>query len=651
MNFQLQETVWIRLSDGVRLAATIWMPDGPGPFPAVLEYLPYRRGDGTAPRDDSTYPTFAREGIVGVRVDSRGQGDSEGLFDDEYSPLEMADCCEVIAWIAAQDWSNGAVGMMGISWGGFNGLQVAALRPPALKAVISIASTSDRYNDDIHYKGGCLLSANVYWAGTMLSYSSRPPDPDVVGNRWAEIWRERLEAEPLLLETWLRHHHRDAYWQHGSICEDWGAIQCPVWVIAGWADGYRNTPAALAANLHAPVKAMTGPWVHKYPHFAWPKPRADFLGMATDWWHHWLSGEDRAVEAWPGHAAFVIENARPSTWRGEDAGRWVAATPGAMQRLPLGADGVLGSKARGDVLIATPQHCGTASGEYFTLAPNADMAADQRADDALSVCWERAVDADMTIIGRPVVEAKVTIDQPQGNLIARLMDVHPDGTSTLIARGVLNLCHRDGNADPQPMPVGQAVSVRVTLDETAYRVLPGHRLRLALSTAYWPLVLPSPAPVQMVVSAGASALEVPIADSAQEITIPEPADPDPLPKYPVLVEGSTRREVQHDLSAGRVRYRIWEDSGLTRIPRNGMQCQDTRDEMWEIDPADPTSCRGTLTFTTLRQRGAWSARTEAQINFRMTATTWQVEASLTAWNGEEVFVKRDWAFTVDRRMV
>ena len=344
MAFSLQQTVWIPLSDGTRLAATIWRPEGGDPVPAVLEYLPYRRGDGTALRDDSTYPSYASDGIAGVRVDSRGNGDSEGLFDDEYSPQELADACEVIAWIAAQDWSNGAVGMMGISWGGFNGLQVAALRPPTLKAVISIASTSDRYADDIHYKGGCLLSAQMSWAGTMLNYCSRPPDPDVVGNRWAEIWRERLAAQPMLLETWLKHQHRDAYWEHGSICQDWGAIQCPVWVIAGWADGYRNTPAALAAFMDAPVKAMTGPWVHKYPHFAYPHPRADFLAMSKDWWHHWLGGQDRGVQDWPDYRAYRIEAAQPGPWRETDAGQWLATEwPCDQQRLlmALGDGGVL----------------------------------------------------------------------------------------------------------------------------------------------------------------------------------------------------------------------------------------------------------------------------------------------------------------------
>lgn len=653
MGFITEETVWIPMPDGTRLAATIWRPEGAGSFPSVLEFLPYRRRDGTSERDDSTYPSFAEAGIAGVRVDSRGQGDSEGLFDDEYSPRELQDCVDTIAWIAAQDWSNGAVGMMGISWGGFNGLQVAALRPPALKAVISIASTADRYNDDIHYKGGALLSANVFWAGTMLSYTSRPPDPEIVGNRWAQMWRERLDNMPILLETWLRHQHRDDYWKHGSIGEDWRAIQCPVWVIAGWADGYRNTPATLAEHLEAPVKAMTGPWIHKYPHFAWPKPRADFITMACDWWHHWLSGEARGVGEWPDHAAYRIDGARPSHHRPEDPGHWIAALPVAerpVMQLQLGPEGTLGDTPGGPFTIATPQHCGTAAGEYFTRVPNGEIAADQRADDALSACWQTAPLTDpLDLLGRAVLEAHIAIDQPQGNLIARLCDVHPDGTSTLIARGVLNLCQRESQETPKPMIQGQSETISLALDEAAYRVPEGHRLRLAISTAYFPMVLPSPDAVVATLDGGH--LTLPLAGGSREIDIPGPADPDPLPHYPELEPGGDRRWVEHDFNTGRTCYRVTEDSGLSEHPRNGMKVRETRDESWEVDQNDPAGVSGSLVFTALRERGTWSTRTEAKIAFTGTRTHYEVTASLTAWHGDTEFSRRDWQFSVARNLI
>ncbi len=263
---EVVETAWIEVPGRPRLAARLWLPHGSAasPVPAVLEFLPYRRRDSTAARDESTYPALARAGYAGVRVDMRGTGDSDGLYDDEYSETELADAEAVIAWIAEQPWCNGAVGMMGISWGGFNGLQVAARRPPALKAVISISSSVDRYNDDIHYRNGCHLGAHLSWATTMLGYISRPPDSDVVGERWRAMWQERFEAiEPASL-VWMAHPRRDAFWKRGSIGDDFDAVQAPVLVIAGWADGYRNTPAKAvgrAANTEQGTERPMGPQV------------------------------------------------------------------------------------------------------------------------------------------------------------------------------------------------------------------------------------------------------------------------------------------------------------------------------------------------------------------------------------------------------
>jgi hypothetical protein len=655
MGYSVEETVWITLADGTRLAARIWMPEGQGRFPAVLEFLPYRRRDGTSQRDESTYPAFAGAGIAGVRIDSRGNGDSDGLFDDEYSPQELADACEVIAWIAGQGWSNGRVGMMGISWGGFNGLQVAAMRPPTLKAVISLSSTADRYNDDIHYKGGCQLSANVYWAGTMLSYASRPPDPAVLGNSWREVWLKRLEAEPCLLEVWLRHQRRDAYWQHGSICEDWSAIEVPVFIIAGWADGYRNAPATVAANSTALVKAMTGPWVHKYPHFAWPHPRADFPGMAIAWWKRWLAGEQTGVEGWPAYRAYLSEAPRPGGWRADEPGRWVGMAEwpsGAVSesRLTLGADGRLGGAASGERVIASPQDCGTTAGEYFTLKPDADLAGDQNADDALSACWETApLDAPLDILGRPVLRLHVAIDQPQGNLIARLVDVHPDGAANLIARGVLNICHRGGNAAPEAVVPGDFYDVTLALDETGYRMAPGHRLRLAVSTAYWPMVLPGPHAVTATIRAGAGTdLTLPLLADAPDAPPPLPDNPDPLPDYPVHTPGHSRRHVERDLQTGRVRYVVSEDGGWVGNPVHGMRKRETRDEVWEIDPSDPAGATGHLVFEAARARDDWQAATRSEIRFTCAAETYRVTAELSAREGETEVFRRAWSFEVPR---
>ena len=272
----------IVLSDGCRLSARVWRAEGAGPVPAVLEYIPYRKRDGTLPRDEIMHPYVAGHGYATVRVDMRGNGDSQGLMADEYTPQELADAVEVIAWLAAQPWCSGAVGMMGKSWGGFNCLQTAFLQPPALKAVVTVCSTVDRFADDIHYKGGCLLGENFGWGTVMLSYSSRPADP-ALRPEWRADWLARLEAEPWLAPRWAALQAKDAYWKHGSISEDYARITVPVLSFGGWADNYMNTVSHLVSHLQGPVKGIVGPWVHQYPHVAVPGPQVGFLQLTLRW--------------------------------------------------------------------------------------------------------------------------------------------------------------------------------------------------------------------------------------------------------------------------------------------------------------------------------------------------------------------------------
>src|SRR5262245_47865407 len=271
----------------VRLAARMWLPETELPVPAILEYLPYRKGDGTAIDDAARHGYFAGHGFAAVRVDMRGSGDSDGVLLDEYTQTELDDAVAVIGWLAAQPWCNGNVGMIGISWGGFNALQVAALAPPALRAIVSVCSTDDRYADDVHYVGGAVVARDMPgWAMTMLAFNARPPDPEVVGARWREMWQQRLDTTPAFIEGWLAHPQRDAYWRHGSVCENYAAIRAPVLVVGGWADGYTNAVLRLLDGLTAPTRAIIGPWAHNWPHMAAPGPTIGFLGEAVRWWDH-----------------------------------------------------------------------------------------------------------------------------------------------------------------------------------------------------------------------------------------------------------------------------------------------------------------------------------------------------------------------------
>lgn len=639
-------TVWIPMPDGVRLAARLWLPDGP-PSGAVLEFLPYRRRDGTSVRDAATYPAFAEMGLAGVRVDLRGTGDSEGHFDDEYSEQELRDGEAVIAWIAAQPWCNGNVGMMGISWGGFNALQLAARRPPALKAVISIASTVDRFADDIHFKGGAHLSANLYWATQMLSRAAMPPDAAVVGEDWRDIWLDRLEHLPALMFPWMAHQKRDAFWQHGSICEDFGAVQAPALVIAGWADGYRNTPWDARAGLGDKARAITGPWVHLYPHLSVPEPRLDFLGEAARWWGQWLQGKNTGADALPAHRLFLSEAVRPDQLRTQDPGRWIEVTQNAASETVLRlSPGKLGSHASGTVTVQTPLDCGTDAGEFFTQGADTDLPDDQRADDGLSVCFEtEPLNTSLDIIGRPSLQVSVAIDAPQGTLIARLIDVHPDGTSHRISLGVLNLSHRHGSESPAAMTPGRVEEVRVILDATAYKLRPGHRLRLTVSTAYFPMIVPSPTDVTATVSLDTAALHLPCAPNT-EITLPG-AGPDTRPSFPTTPSSAARR-VSRDRASGTTKVTIESDTGTTTYPDYGIAWRDIRHSDYTITRGDPLSYRAAETSIHERTRDGILTRITATGHLRATATDWVIDAQIEASQDGATVFRREWSQTIAR---
>ena len=242
---------------------------------------------------------------------------------DEYLKQEHDDALEVIRWIAQQPWCSGAVGMMGKSWGGFNSLQVAARRPPELKAIITVCSTDDRYLDDVHYMGGCLLNENLTWGSVLMSFNAYPPDPELVGERWRTIWRDRLEHGVFFPEHWLAHPHRDGYWKHGSVCEDYGAITCPVYAIGGWSDAYSNAIPRLLAGLKVPRKGLIGPWAHLYPHDGVPGPAIGFLQEALRWWDQWLKGNDTGIMAEPILRVWMQESVRPRPFHKQRPGRWV----------------------------------------------------------------------------------------------------------------------------------------------------------------------------------------------------------------------------------------------------------------------------------------------------------------------------------------
>lgn len=637
----------ITLADGCRLSARVWRPvdAADNPVPVILEYLPYRKRDGTTARDALTHPYFARRGYACVRVDMRGNGDSDGLMEDEYTRQELDDAVEIITWLAAQDWCSGTVGMMGISWGGFNGLQIAAMQPDPLKAVITLCSTVDRYADDIHYKGGCLLNENLGWGATMWAYSSRAPDPALVGDKWRDMWLNRLEHEPFLPAVWLRHQRRDAYWQHGSVCEDFSALKAKVLAVGGWGDAYKNAVPALVENLPG-AKGIVGPWVHKYPHFAVPEPRIGFLQEALRWWDRWLKDIDTGVEDDPDYRAYLMDGVRPATWYADRPGRWIAETGAATANIPartlhLTDDGLADAPGPLSAIVASPQDCGADAGEYCAIWLGPEQPGDQRRDDALSTCFDGPpAPADTDIVGAPTLRLRLRSDRPQTQIAVRLCHVHPDGASTRITYGVLNLSHRNGPADPAPMVPGRDTEISVTLDHIAYRLPKGHRLRVAVSTSYWPLLWPAPEAATLTLLGGELALPVrPTAHSSEWVFPPPDAD-EPWATETLRDPDHTRRQVT-ELTTGEVRLIIEDDFGKVRDADHGLIGGTTAREKWTIHPDDPLSARGECHWTDEMGRDDWSLRTEASCEMWADATHFHLRARLEAYEDGALIYERD----------
>ncbi|MEM9147842.1 MAG: CocE/NonD family hydrolase [Pseudomonadota bacterium] len=652
-DIRVLDPVWVPMPDGRRLAAKLWLPADPVPAPAILEYLPYRRRDGTAGRDATTHAGFAAQGYACVRIDIAGTGDSDGIFVDEYSEQELSDGEAALAWIAEQSWCNGRIGMIGISWGGFNGLQLAFRRPPALKAVVSCCSTVDRFADDIHYMGGCLLTDNFNWGAQMTAYQSRPPDP-LIRDDWRARWLERIEHLPFLAADWLRRPARDAYWRQGSVCEDFSAIEAAVLGIGGWADAYVNAPIALAENLSGPRAALIGPWEHKYPHIARIEP-ADFHGEVLGWFDRWLKQRD--APPLPQFRAHVQEHAPPSTGYGPRAGTWVAEPdwplPGVQShRLALTKAGLRETPGRGTIAVASPQHTGTQSA-YFCpgMRVSGELAADQAPDDARSACFDtEPLEAPMTLLGRAEAVLEVSADQPSAQLCLRLCDVAPDGQSVRITYRPIHLGHHAGAENPGPIEPGNRYRLSVLLNGCAHRLRAGHRLRLAISTAYWPVLWPSPKAASVRLHLDSCALDVPVRSTPVTPSDTAPGRPRTFPRLEqTVLRVPSARGGRHTDAAGHVVLETEDDFGLSRNLDHGLETGSHVLQRFSIHPDDPLSASHTAKWKFAFRRGSWAVQIDSQSRMTCSAEAFHLWRRVTAREGETVVLEKTWAEEIPRR--
>lgn len=666
---------WIPLSDGTKLWMKRWMPQTNHPVPAILEYLPYRAGDWTAPRDYERHPFYAGHGYASIRVDIRGHGNSEGVPGDEYSPQEHADGVEVINWIAQQDWCTGNVGMFGISWGGFNSLQLAALHPEPLKAIVTTCSTDDRYDNDVHYLGGSMLGVDMHaWAATMLAFESRPLDKRVWGEKWREKWEYRLNRMEPYIDTWLSHQRRDSYWEHGSVCEDYSQINAAVMAVGGWYDPYRDTVLRLCEHLSAldkNVKGLLGPWSHQYPdRDLRPGPHIDFLNETLRWWDHWLKEKPNDVVNEPLLRTWITDPIPPRSVYDEMPGRWVAETSWPSPNIvpttlnfEKGSINTVKTNA-GHVLVDSPHDTGQAAGRYFPYGNAADLPVDQRADDGRSVTVDFEVTESFEILGNAKLKMRVKTPASRGQLYARLNDVSPAGESTLVTRGALNLSSREGRDKAVPMPTDEWVDVEFAMTGIGYHFAAGHVLRIAISNAYWPWIWPQPDSGVITLDLTGSHIELPVrpipaADSERAkldaaIHFDEAVQPVPLDvKYPEAgLAGSRRPErlICTDVVAKTTLLQVDPAYGGTRIYPDGLHFDEDSVERYWIQWDDPTTARTESQWRIKLERPEldWQARVEADTRITCDDANFYTESDVKCYDGDEEIFAKVWKRTIPR---
>lgn len=614
------EQASIPMPDGVRLSATLYRPDSAAigeRFPAVLEYLPYRKDDGTLPDDLTRYPYLVSRGYVGVRVDIRGTGRSEGRPPDrEYSEQEQRDALEVIAWLARQPWCNGNVGMWGISWGGFNSLQIAARRPPALKAIVPLMATEELFQDDIHFIDG-LFHFDVYELEMEIQPAiTRSPDYPLDEERLAE----RFDNPPWSL-LYKKQQRDGPFWRRASLApERYDAIAIPTLAIAGWYDGYRDSVPRLLEKLKAPVRAIVGPWNHSWPHDAVPGPEIEWRETAVRFFDQYLKGKDTGIEKEPPLAVYVRHwyppdpslPTVPGEWRFEDGWPLRRARETTLHFTP------------GHGLESAPPAVGTHTLRYVPSAGVpagfwwGELLPDQRPADAWSLVYDsEPLAEDLEILGLPTARLRASADAPLANWFVRLSDVSPDGDVTLVTGAGLSGAQRESASRPSPLEPGRLYPLSVELHFTSWVFPRGHRVRVAVSNALWPMIWPTPYPMTTTLDLGGSGGSRIVLPVIPPESRPRPTFPAPkraAPPEGIRSEGDTwpgvwticRDEVRQSSHGD------WSGGSETSYPWGSVTLEERM--AYDVEDAHPeaaaVSGEGTTTIALPGRVLAWRARLE-----------------------------------------
>jgi uncharacterized protein len=658
--------VRIPMSDGLELSANLGLPvaaaDGENQrCPAILEMIPYRKDDWRANGDEVHGRYFASRGYAFCRLDVRGTGSSAGIAVDEYTARETQDGYEAVEWLAAQPWCNGRVGMWGISYGGFTSIQVAALRPPALKAIVPMYATDDRYTDDVHYVGGVPTASELtQYAVSMVAMNALPPRPSYRGEGWLDEWRERIERTPIWLVEWLRQQRDRSYWRQGSLAPDYDRIEAAILMFGGWMDSYIDPVFRMLERCTAPRRAIVGNWVHQYPHDGYPGPNLDWLHEMVRFYDHWLKSISNGVMDEAPLTWFRREWAPPQPFPRSWPGEWLAETSwplaerGSINLYPAPA-GVLArvppSGAAVERLVHRPTVGTRGSLSWGAGGPPNGLARDLRPDEALGPVWtSEPLAAAVDVLGRPTLVLGWRSPVRVATAVVRLSDVAPDGTPSQVTAGILNLTHRDGHERPEPLPVGQTVPVSVPMRATGYRFAAGHRIRVSVASAAWPVAWPSPeSAVHDIVTGGPdpARLILPWAMAPGSAAVPRfRLEPPALD----VVGGGTDDDpawvVTNDVLAGTVSVRTFE--GGEAVTDDGTRLYASEGHLMTARDADPAVARMTSEVRYRLSQDGHEITADADAEMTSTADAFHHAGELRVTLDGAPFATRTWDEAIPR---
>ncbi len=653
------EHCWIPLPDGLRLAARLWLPARARhrPVPALFEYIPYRKGDMVRARDERNHPVFAAAGYAALRVDMRGSGDSDGLMADMYGPEELEDAHRVIDWIARQPWCDGRVGMFGTSWGGTAALQAAVDAPAALKAVIALCATHDRYEDDIHHKGGLLLTDSVEWGATLPAVLAAPPAAATVGEDWFETWEQRLLGAAFPLEAWVREEERSAYWQWGSVARQAGRLSCPVLAIGGWSDRYSNSVMSLVELNPEKVWGIVGPWGHHYPDLGHPGPAIHFQREALGWWDHWLGSEEPATPNWPRLRLWLSDFDPPREVIDRRRGRWIelarpasAATESEDFYLGEGALARRLAPRSSEARIPYDLRVGAAGGDSGYFGRYGGLPTDQASDDARSLVFETGpLEEPFSLVGSAVALLEILSDRPLAQVALRLCDVAPDGAVARVSLALRNLALDDSLETGRPLQPDRRRVLRIPFPTRAYRFAAGHRIRLALSSSYWPLAWPAPEPTRLALGLGGCRLTLPrlAGEPAPLLTLFAPPEPKPEGHRQVAKGPLTRSA---GMEEGWVRSGWHQGWSAQFFPETDTLFGFETSGRHALQASDPQTAVSRFEHRMRIERPDGAAEIKSWAELRSDHRFFHLQGRLEAeWRGKRLFV-RDWSPSLRRRI-